>query len=237
MQNSNNGGINISGSNNTIGGLASGTGAQANNNSITTSHYYTQPEPQVEPPRQPEPTRVLFVFANPRGTDRLLLDMEWRAIQEALRLSNHREQIESHLLLATTADDLRRKLLEMPFHIVHVAGHSGPDGLVLEDAQGRPYTVAPQALAECFKNYRQTLRCVLLNSCYSPVIGQNIVPGIPLVIVLSGSIEKQASIVFARGFYDALGAGNDPERAYIEGMTAIRFANLDRDFLAIPLRA
>lgn len=232
MRNSNNGGTHISGSNNTIVGLASGAGAQANNNAI----YYTQPTPQAEEPRQPETTRVLFVFANPRGTDRLLLDMEWRAIQEALRLSSHRERIESHLLLATTTDDLRRKLLEMPFHIVHIAGHSGPDGLVLEDTQGRPYTVAPQALAECFKNYRQTLRCVLLNACYSPVIGQNIVPDIPLVVVLSGSIEKQASIVFARGFYDALGAGCDAERSYIEGMTAIRFANLDRDFLAIPLR-
>lgn len=229
--NSNGGGTHISGQNITIGAMSTG------NNSTATSYQYAQPEPRAEQPRQPEPIRVLFVFSNPRGTDRLLLDMEWRAIQEALRLSSHRERIESHLLLATTADDLRRKLLEMPFQIVHMAGHGGPDGFVLEDAQGRPHTVSPQALAECFQNYRQTLRCVLLNACYSPVIGQNIVPGIPLVIVLSGSIEKQASIVFARGFYDALGAGTDAERAYLEGVSAIRFANLDRDFLAIPLRA
>ncbi|HEY0754274.1 MAG TPA: CHAT domain-containing protein [Ktedonobacteraceae bacterium] len=229
--NANGGGTHFSGQNITIGALSTG------DNSTATNHQHARPDPETGPTRQPDLLRVLFVLSNPRGTDRLRLDMEWRVIQEALRLSQRREHIASRTLLAATADDLRRTLLEMPpYQIVHMAGHGGPNGFLLEDAWGRPQMVSEQALAQHFENYRQTLRCVILNACYSPVIGQGIALGIPNVISLSGPLDQQASIEFSRGFYDALGAGTDIERAYREGLSAVRFAGLERDFLALLLR-
>ena len=226
----NGGGTHISGQNITIGAMATG------NNSTATSHQQTLPESQNGEARQAEMVNVLFVLSNPRGSDSLRLNTEMRAIQESLRLSRQRERIRSRTLPAATADDLRRALLDEPYQIVHLAGHGAPHGFLLEDAQGQPHMVSQEALAWHFGNYRQTLRCVLLNACYSLTIGQGIALGIPNVIAMSGAVYDQAAIEFSRGFYDALGAGADIERAYREGLSAVRFANLDHDFLALLLR-
>lgn len=219
--NSNGGGTHISGQNITIGAMATG------DHSTATSY---QAPPQAEPQRQQEPIRVLFVSSDPYGTIGTQLNREWQTIQEAWRLSSLRERIEIHELRATTPDSLRRKLLERPFHIVHIAGQGTSAGIVLADELGRPYAISQQALAQCFENHRQTLRCVLLNVSSLPLTYSEL--GVPRLIVLSGAPNGQAALVFTRGFYDALGAGTDLNRAYREGLNAVRFASLERDFLA-----
>jgi len=175
---------------------------------------------------------VLFALSNPRGTDSLRLNTEMRAIEEALRLSQHRDSIQHRTLPAATAHDLRRALLEQPpYQIVHLSGHGNSTGFVLEDERGQPHMVSPEALAQHFFLYQKTLQCVLLNACYTLTIGQRVSLGIPYVIAMSGPIDDQAAIEFSRGFYDAIGAGLDIERAYAEGLSAMRFAGLDRHFL------
>jgi len=232
MHNNSNGGggTYLSGQNITIGSMATGNNSTANN------YQSQQSQPQHGMPAQAETTSVLFVLSNPRGSDSLRLNTEMRAIQEALRLSQRRESIRSRTLPAATANDLRRALLDEPYQIVHLAGHGAPTGFLLEDAQGQAHMVSQEALAWHFGNYRQTLRCVILNACYSLTVGQRIALGIPYVIAMSGAVHDQAAIEFSRGFYDALGAGADIERAYREGLSAVRFAGLDRAFLALLLR-
>ena len=217
----------ISGQNLTIGAMTTG------DNSSATVYGNPREESQTGPLRPKEMINVLFALSNPRGTDSLRLNTEMRAIQESLRLSQQRERIRSRVLPAATSDDLRRALLDEPYQIVHLAGHGAPYGFVLEDEQGRPHMVSQEALAQHFANYRQTLRCVILNACYTLAIGQSISLGIPYVIAMSGPIHDQAAIAFSHGFYDAIGAGTDIERAYREGLSAVRFAGLDRDFLAL----
>ena len=225
------GNTSISGQQITIGALSTGHNSTANN-------YQSQPTHlQGQAGREEEITNVLFVLSNPRGSDGLRLDTEMRAIQEALRLGQKREYIRSRILPAATAHDLRRALLDEPYTIVHLAGHGSPDGFFLEDAQGQPHLVSQETLAGQLSNYCQTLRCVILNACYSFYPGQRHALGVPYVIAMSGAIHDQAAIEFSRGFYDGLGAGTDIERAYREGLSAVRFAGLDRAFLALLLRA
>jgi hypothetical protein len=52
-----------------------------------------------------------------------------------------------------------------------------------------------------------------LNASYSLAVGKSISLGIPNVTAMSGPVNDQAAIEFARGFYDAIGAGTDIERA------------------------
>lgn len=229
-KNSNSGGIQISGKNITTGAVAAGDHA------VATSYGQPQPERQPGLPEEPEKVRVLFALANPRGTEYLRLNEEMRAIQEALRLGRQRQRIQERILPAATANDLRRALLDEPYQIVHLASHGSSSGLVLEDQQGQPYAVSQEALALHFRDYRQTLRCVLLNACYSLATGQRIALGVPYVVAMQGPVYDLAAIEFSRGFYDAISAGEDIERAYREGQSAVRYAGLERDFLAVLVR-
>lgn len=224
-------GANSGTTNTNIGGqMITGAGG-----SITGANKVTFGSPL--PSEAPKKTvKVLFALSNPHGTDSLRLNTEMRAIEEALRLSQHRDNIQHRMLPAATANDLRRALLEQPsYQIVHLSGHGNSTGFVLEDDQGQRHVVSSEALAQHFHLYRGTLQCVLLNACYSVTIGQRIPLGIPYVIAMSGPISDRAAIEFSRGFYDAIGAGLDIERAYFEGLSAVRIAGVDQRFLALLL--
>src|SRR5215471_12411219 len=65
---------------------------------------------------------ILFVAANPSGTDQLALDRESRAIQVELERSGHRDQIEFVTRWAAEPLDLLRELRRLRPTVVHFAG-------------------------------------------------------------------------------------------------------------------
>ncbi|MDQ2717344.1 MAG: CHAT domain-containing protein [Chloroflexota bacterium] len=173
--------------------------------------------------------KVLFASSNPvakpqlhLATDQLRLANEERIIKEAIKLSRHRDRIELSTCPASTIHDFRRSLLENEFQIVHIAGHGTDEGLVMEDEQGRARIIPPDALADLLKRYSKTLRCVVLNACYSIAQAQLITSGIPFTIAMEGEVGDAAAREFARGFYDAIGAGKDFAFAYDEGCLTAR---------------
>ena len=186
---------------------------------------------------EPETIKVLFVLSNPRGSDDLRLSIEMRAIQEALPSNSKRERIQSRILSAATVSDLRRAMLDESYQIVHLIGHGASDGFMLKSSwEERSYRVPLEALAVLFGGYYQTLRCVILNACYPLPTSKSISLGISVVIAMSETIHNQTSIEFLHGFYNAIDAGMDIERAYREGLNAVRLASLDHDTLALLLR-
>jgi len=180
---------------------------------------------------------VLVILANPKGTSPLRLGAEDRAIRQSIRLSRYRDNISLTIIHAATVHDLRRALLDQEFHIVHISGHGGEDGLILEDDLGQRYTVPPQALADLFRAYSPPIRCVILNACYSIAQGQLTSLGVPYTIAMEGPISDEAAIEFARGFYDALGAGRDIEFAYEEGCRTVKLAAPNTQFVSKILKA
>ncbi|WP_376795380.1 CHAT domain-containing protein [Thermogemmatispora sp.] len=162
---------------------------------------------------------VLLVFADPISTSRLRLDEEERQIKHAIERSNYRHRIKVRSCQAATAEDLHRALLEGSYQIVHLSGHGDSGGIFLADER-HGYRLVPAAgLAYLFRG-REGLECVVLNSCSSLTSGEALTD-VPFTIVMERPIEDELSIAFARGFYDALGAGKSYKEAYREGCTAI----------------
>ena len=169
-----------------------------------------------------EVTRVLLLSANPRNTDQLRLNEEFREIREGLRLTDNRGLFDIKQGGAIRAKDLRRLIFSYNPHIVHFSGHSSTDGIFLENDSGRYNPVTGYALANLFSLFSETVRCVILNACYSREQAIEIVQQIPYVVGMSTRIRDDSAIQFAIGFYDALGAGRDIEDAYKFGCNAIQ---------------
>jgi hypothetical protein len=175
---------------------------------------------------------ILLVCANPRGTDPRRTAEEDRTLRESLRLSPNRDDFDVQTLNAATIDDLRRALLWKQFNLVHFSGHGTQGGLIFEDAQGKLMVPHSAALAELLQ--RRGVSVALLNACYSLSVGEISAIGLDYTIASTGPISDPGAIEFARGFYDALGAGYDVPEAYAEGMSAARLKGLDID--AVLLR-
>jgi Effector-associated domain 1/TIR domain/CHAT domain len=173
------------------------------------------------------PQTILFLAANPKGTDPLRLDQELRDIGEGLQRAQKRDQFNLEQRSAVRPRDIQRAMLDLEPQIIHFSGHGvGEVGLVFEDEIGNAKLVDGNALADLFELFADQLNCVLLNACYSEVQAKAIAQHIPYVIGMNKAISDQAATTFAVGFYDALGAGRNVEFAFKLGCAAIRLEGI-----------
>lgn len=187
-------------------------------------------------PQSTKITNVLLVFANPQDSDQLRLGAEERVIRESIRRSANRDNIALKSLTAATPHDLRRALLDENFDVVQISGHGSGRGLLFEDERGAVHLLRQEVLADLFEPYTDTLKCVVLNACYSVSQGELISLGIPFTVAMENAISDHSAIEFSRGFYDAIGAGRDFDFAYEEGWRSVKISNLGPAFNARLLR-
>ena len=74
--------------------------------------------------------KILFLAANPLDTNQLQLREEARAIDEALREAEYREQFELETQWAVRVEDLENLRLRYLPHIVHFSGHGSEESAI-----------------------------------------------------------------------------------------------------------
>jgi hypothetical protein len=217
-------------------------------------------------PRPPMKHTILFLAANPLGTDRLALDREARAIQVELERSGCRDRLELVTRWAAEPLDLLRELRRLKPTVVHFSGHGAPgaagehrpdpaprrdvvsglgpnggeprDGLFFQGPDGRPQLVSTAALEETFGAAGASVKLVVLSACYSDVQALALLPHVGCVVGMSGAIGDDAARTFAIGFYGGLGERESIAAAYQQGCAAISLEGLrDRDRPQLAVRA
>ncbi|HMN27661.1 MAG TPA: CHAT domain-containing protein [Caldilineaceae bacterium] len=172
--------------------------------------------------------KILFLAANPSEGTRLRLDQESRAIDQALRQAEFRDQFDLQQHWAVRVADLQALLLRHQPHIVHFSGHgSVTSEIILEDDKGHSHPVAISALRQLFSVLKDNIRCVVLNACFSKPQAEAIAQHIDCVIGMSQAIQDTAAVRFAASFYQALGFGRDLKTAFELGCLQIDLENID----------
>ena len=148
---------------------------------------------------------LFFAFANEEGRFLDALKEESRAIYTTLhplenagRLLVVREESADSDELFVTFRRFKDRML-----IFHFAGHAGSNLLALEDLQADA-----SALANLFKEQKDTLKLVFLNGCATRgQVARLLQLGIRAVIATSRPVEDQSAKFFAETFYAALSEG------------------------------
>ena len=199
---------------------------------------------------------ILFLAANPTGTDRLALDREARAIHVELERSGARDWFELETRWAAEPLDLLRELRKLRPTMVHFSGHGGGSavgthrtapsrdvlsasglsvsqaggrqehGLYFQGPDGRSQLVSTEALEATFGAAGASVRLVLLSACYSEVQADALLAHVDCVVGMSGAIRDDAARSFAIGFYGGLGERESVEAAYRQGRAAISLEGL-----------
>jgi hypothetical protein len=194
---------------------------------------------------------ILFLAANPLGTDRRALDQEARAIQDELERSGHRQQFELVTRWAARPLDLLRELRKLRPSIVHFSGLGGTSefpadatpprdivgelrtvsgdkchGLYFESTNGALQLVTTAALEETFGAAGSSVKLVVLNACYSEVQAEALLMHVDCVVGIAGSIRDDVARTFAIGFYGGLGERESVAAAYKQGCAAISLEGL-----------
>ena len=231
-----------------------------------------RPDNQSTPPsdsklpaqRPPMRHTILFLAANPLGTDRVALDREARAIQVELERSGFRDRFELVTRWAAEPLDLLRELRKLKPTVVHFSGHGtasvashapGPEprdvdiepghnggvprpGLLFQGPDGGPQLVSTEALETTFGAAGSSVQLVVLSACYSEVSAQALLRHVGCVVGMSGAIADDAARSFAIGFYGGLGERESIAAAYAQGCAAIQLQGLaDHDRPRLAVRA
>ena len=198
---------------------------------------------------------ILFLAADPSGTDRLALDREARAIQVELERSGFRDRFELVTRWAAAPLDLLRELRRLKPTVVHFSGRGAPNiagepqpdpapchatsdpghddpprhGLFFQGSDGRPQLVSTEAIAQTFGAAGSSVRLVVLSACHSDAQAKALLAHVDCVVGMSGSISDTAARSFAIGFYGGLGEREPVEMAYEQGRAAISLEGLPND--------
>lgn len=164
--------------------------------------------------------KILFIAANPSDTDRLSLDEECRAISQ--KIHDHDDSLELITEWAVRPDDLLQYLNEYEPQAVHFSGHGTEEKeIILVDDERKPIRVSAAALEQLFTTFKDNVRVVMLNACYSQGQAEAIVRVIDCAIGMKEEIGDEAAIVFASAFYRAVGFGRSVANAFDQGKTAL----------------
>jgi hypothetical protein len=192
-------------------------------------------DPAPPAPRPPaERVRILFLGAN-STLQPLDLEREVGRIEDDLRMSRERDALEFRHVGAVTSDRLVQAMLDESPTLVHFAGHGGASGIYLRDEAGNPRLVSGEALASLFALYQDTVRCVVLNACWSEAQAHGIRRHVPHVIGTRAEIQDAAALAFSAGFYKAIGAGKEIPFAFEMGKARVHMEGCGGEDLLVLL--
>ena len=171
--------------------------------------------------------KVLLLSANPIDSP-LNVDEEFRAIDQKIRSSEHRDHVDLIKHGAVRLEDVAGLLMRHKPHVVHFSGHGAASGISLTGADGKGRLVPPDAVANIFRTLKDNVRVVLLNACDSALQAEAIVSEIDCAVGMSDEIDDDAAIAFAAAFYEVLGYGRSVQAAFDIALVQLEGAGENR---------
>jgi hypothetical protein len=179
------------------------------------------------PLRDPErKTVVLIISATPKDQAHLDVDNEVNQIENEVRLSDLRDHVEVVYKPAVRVEQLQSHLQQYRPDILHFAGHGETHGILVEKHDGNKQVISNEALVGTLKLYRDTLRCVVLNACYSEGLATLLASELGVAVGMITAVGDQSAIKFARGFYRAICNGRDVRFAFESGCVEVDLETL-----------
>ena len=192
--------------------------------------------------------KILMLTSNPSDTGKLQLEKEHSRISTQIQNSANSTDFPIRSRQAVTLSKFTEALLDEKPVIVHFSGHGeintaaikkagsrgqGLDedppqqdstGIILTSEDGREsHFVSTPVIKRAFRSmtqrYKIPIQAVIFNSCYSEAQAKALAELIPHVIGTTSSINDEAAIAFANGFYSFLSRTKNIEDAWDNGVT------------------
>ena len=175
---------------------------------------------------------ILFLSANPKGTDELELIKECNIINQKIRASaGGRELFKLEQRHDISIKSLIEELLNYDPKILHFSGHgSEKSALIFKNENTGEIEEVPQsALSEVFRVLGKNIDLVFLNACFSEKQATAIAKHVNCVIGMSDAIPDDTAIEFASTFYSSLGFGRNIREAFDLAMAQLGLLSMSGD--------
>ena len=173
---------------------------------------------------------VLYLTANPDKDSSLRVEAEVRQVQEAVRGSKLRDNIELHYRPAADLDSIIDGLNDHTPRIVHFSGHGDDNGIAVDHSKvARPSrkVVTFDILSKALAATDTPPQVIVLNSCQSIGARKAFLPPAQAIVVMRDTVSDLAATAFAAKFYAAIAAGQSLKSAFAQGKVAVEAASIN----------
>jgi len=156
----------------------------------------------TDPPRR----IILLCTANAAAQNqRLRLEEELRAIQDALQRSCLREHYEARICPAITFITVLNEMDDQDPFIIHFCGHGDRSGnLILKDELGDETAVPPKRIAELLEALPRRPLLVVFATCHSRALAEAVCPHVEYAIGFEGALDDELVPIFSATLYRRL---------------------------------
>jgi CHAT domain-containing protein len=172
---------------------------------------------------------ILFTSAGPSDENALRLGAEYRDVEARIRATAGRDRITLATAQAARPKDLIDAINRHRPTILHLAGHGGPAGVVMEGDDGRAVDVTTEQITRLVGVAGPELRLVFFNSCDSAFQAQPAIAHIDAAIGMATSIGDDAARVFASQFYSSIAEGRSLQLAFDQARHQINLEGIPED--------
>jgi hypothetical protein len=167
----------------------------------------------------------LNLYANPKRTEKIKLDEEIRHIQDDIGWTQVTNVQLVNIGFVKKPDLLTQIQRHKPV-LVHFSGHATEYGeIVLEDVNRQPSLVSPQALEGVFKNFKNMIKLVVLNCCYSEIQAEAISKHIPCVIGMQKALTENTGRIFSSKLLQSLVLGYSIKQSFDMATTELELVH------------
>ncbi len=179
---------------------------------------------------KPEPVlKILYVTALPKrdlpSKSSIDNDEEFRRLRKQIKDSGQEDLVQLIPAFAAQATDIARELLDERPHILHFSTHGDQAdySLILNDGTGGVAPLLPEQLVTLLRPVASTLRCVILNACWSEAAAMQLqaLQPAPYRVGTKGQLKDATALAFADGFYQALLRGESMRKSFAWGVANI----------------
>lgn len=177
-------------------------------------------------------TRILFLGSNPAQLSPLALTAEFNHLSR--EFYNGRDEITLLSRWGISAAELPSLIMDFDPHVLHFSGHGAETGeLVFAREHGGTETADQGVIARVFELVAGSVRCVVLNACYSAEQAKLIAKHVDIVIGMSRELSDSDAFSFTKGFYEALGRGKTIKEAFALAVLQMRLAGATGDDIPV----
>lgn len=142
-----------------------------------------------------------------------------KSLKESIQWGKNREHFRITNSSINTPRDFGRELLNQNPTILHMRGwrhaNDDTDWIYLADLKNHHHKkMKVENVANMLKLFSNSLRCIILENCYSTKASKLIGKYIPFVIKLNSSESNVSPFLFEENFYDAIASGRSIPWAY-----------------------
>lgn len=203
----------------------------------------------------PNPVKILLAWASPDSLDKLEVQSEINAVNEALAKFKDSGKVTMEELPNATPNTLRKAVRENPPHIFHFIGHGqlnedGSGGIVLDNGRNKHILLNGDRMLRLFQG--DDTKLIILSACQTGAMADKteksssaqafmgLAPklvwgGLPAVVAMQYNLPDDAAQPFMQVLYEFLTLGKPLDSAIVEARLGLDLDFMDNPYWGIPV--